>query len=214
MKSKLKLASTLLAISAWEVQPPALVAQQIYHGGPVDARQHGYEHGYREGYDFGRNNSQVSNREQDIVNQKLRAADRDYVPAFGPQEEYRQGYIEGFRSGMEDGRNGSRSRLEELFRTRDPNFNPDRNRRDDRVDAIYPQNHWSPDHIAADIGYRDGFNASLQDRRDGRGFQPRRHTAWRNALHGYDPSIGSQSPYKRAYRAAYEAGYRDGFGSR
>src|SRR5437870_198660 len=151
MKNKWQIASLLLAVSA--CLPVA--AQDTYHGGSLSARQHGYEHGYREGYDFGRN-SQVSNREQDIINQKLRAADRDYRPAFGAQEEYRQGYVEGFRSGLDDSRNGRRTRLEELFRARDPNFDPDRNR-DDRVDGIYPQNHWSPDHIARDIGYRDGF---------------------------------------------------------
>ena len=212
MKNRLQIASTILAISVWALPTPTMVAQDTYHGSPLSAREHGYEHGYREGYEFGRN-SQVSNREQDIVNQKLRAADKDYLPAFGPQEEYRRGYTDGFRGGLEDSRKGARSRLEELFRARDPNFDPDRNR-DDRVDAIYPQNHWPPDHVATDIGYRDGFSASLRDRSDGRGSQPRGHLAWRNALHGYDSSMGSQSSYKRAYRAAYESGYRDGFGSR
>src|SRR5213595_3041451 len=98
MNNHLRMSLALLAISVGGLQTQKIFAQDVYHGGPVDARQHGYEHGYRDGFEFGRN-SQVSNREQDIVNQKLRAADRDYVPAFGPQEEYRQGYVEGFRNG-------------------------------------------------------------------------------------------------------------------
>ncbi len=212
MKNRLRITSTLFAIVVGGLYTPML-AQDPYHSAPLDARQHGYEHGYRDGYQFG-SNSQVSNRDQDIVNQKLRAADQEYLPAFGPREEYKQGYTDGFRSGLEDSRNHTRSRLEELFRARDPNFNPDRPARDDRVIGIPPQDNWSPDHVAADLGYRDGFNVALRDRSAGVGYQPRRHAAWRNPVHGYDSSMGSSSVYKRAYRTAFEAGYRDGFGSR
>src|SRR6266481_1749506 len=94
-----------LAILAMLCGPVSLIAQDTYQGRAVDARQHGFEHGYREGFAFGQN-SQVSNRDQDIANQKLRQADRDYQPGFGSQEEYRQGFAEGFRAGMEDSRAG------------------------------------------------------------------------------------------------------------
>jgi hypothetical protein len=209
MRRKLLHSCSTLAIVVILCAPDSL-AQDVYHGGAMDARQHGYEHGYREGFAFGQN-SQVSNREQDIVNQKLRQADKDYQPAFGSQDAYRQGYAEGFRAGMEDSRAGNRSKLEDLFRARDPNYNPDR-RVDDRIDGIYPRNQWPATHAANDIGYRDGFDAGLQDRQAGRRFQPRQHQAWQTASHGYDRSYGSQSQYKSAYRAGYELGYRDGFG--
>ena len=203
-------ASSAIAILAVCSQPVPMMAQDIYHGGALDARQHGYEHGYREGFAFGQS-SHVSNRDQDIVNQRLRAADNSYQPAFGAQDQYRQGYADGFRAGMEDGRAGNRSRLEELFRSRDPNFDPDRNR-DDRIDGIYPQNHWPPVHVAGDIGYRDGIDAGIRDRRDGLSFQVRNHTAWKFGLHGYDDGYSiPRGQYKRAYRAAYESGYRDGY---
>ncbi len=207
--TNLLLASSALAILTVSFQPARLMAQDAYHGGALDARRHAYEHGYREGFAFGQN-SQVSNRDQDIVNQRLQAADREYQPGFGSQEQYRQGYAEGFRAGMEDSRAGNRSRLEELFRARDPNYDPDRNR-DDRIDGIYSQNHWPATHVAGDIGYRDGLNAGMRDRSDGRSFQPRQHKAWQAALHGYDGQSGPQGQYKRAYRAAYELGYRNGF---
>src|SRR2546423_14134884 len=116
------LVACTLAIIAMLCAPDSL-AQDVYHGGAMDARQHGFEHGYREGFAFGQN-SQVSNRDQDIVNQKLREADRDYQSGFGSQDQYRQGYTEGFRAGMEDSRSGKRSRLEEMFRAPDPNYKP------------------------------------------------------------------------------------------
>lgn len=190
---------------------PLLRSQDVYRGGSLDARQHGYEHGYRDGFAFGQN-SQVSNRDQDIVNQQLRAADKDYQPAFGSHELYQQGYADGFRAGMQDSRAGNRSRLEELFRARDPNYNPDRNQ-DDRVSGISPRNQWPATHLANDIGYQDGVDAGTRDRQDGRSFQPRKHTAWQRALHGYSANGSSREQYKAAYRSAYELGYRHGFGT-
>ena len=207
---KLLLESVAVALLAILCVPVSLMAQDVYHGGALDARQHGFEHGYRDGYSFGQN-SQVSNRDQDIVNQRLRAADKDYQSAFGSQEQYRQGYAEGFRAGMEDSRSGNRSRLEDLFRSRDQRYDPDRNQ-DDRIDAIYPQNRWPATHVATDIGYRDGFDAGIRDRQMGPNFRPRQHVAWQNALHGFDGQSSSPGRYKVLYRAAYERGYRDGFG--
>ena len=79
---KLLLAFSTVTMGAMLCLPLSLFSQDVYHGAALDARQHGYEHGYREGFAFGQN-SQVSNRDQDIVNQRLRAADRDYQSAFG-----------------------------------------------------------------------------------------------------------------------------------
>ena len=207
MRQLLPTLSTIAVASLiWMPMP----AQDVYHGGSLDARQHGFEHGYRDGFAFGKD-SQVSNRDQDIVNQKLRAADKDYQQVFGSQELYRQGYAEGFRSGMEDSRGGNRSKLEDLFRSRDPNFNPDRNR-DDRGDSIYTENRWPATHLAEDFGYRDGLDAGISDRNNGRSFRPRQHTAWKKALHGYNGGNIRKAQYVTAYRDAYQAGYQDGFG--
>ena len=192
------------------VRPPAIVVQPPYYGAPLKTREHGYEHGFRDGYEFG-SATQPSFRDRDIVNQKLRIVDRDYLPAFGPREEFRQAYVDGFRNGFDDGRSNARARLERLFAHPDLDFDADQNP-DDRSGAFYFRNGWSRDHIASDIGYRDGFNAALWDNLDGLRFQPRQHAAWTNALRGYVPSMGSPLFYKRFYRSAYEAGYRIGFG--
>jgi len=173
------------------------------------ATGHGMEHGYREGYAFGRS-SQASNRDQDILNQKLRNADRDYVEAFGAREEYRQGYMDGFRMGLEDARGNLRSRLPEIIsRGRAIEGSRQSSRTWDETD--YGAAGWPLDHIANDVGYRDGMNDAIQDANARRSIPVRRHTAWRTALHGFKPSMGAQENYKRQYRIAYEAGYADGY---
>ncbi|MEO8028312.1 MAG: hypothetical protein ABI823_17645 [Bryobacteraceae bacterium] len=164
------------------------------------ARGRGYEHGYREGYDFGRT-SQFSSREQDIVNQRLRSADRDYVESFGPRDMYRQGYEDGFRMGLDDARYNVRYRLPELLSS---SGNSTDGARGDRA---YGDSAWR---TASDIGYQDGMSDANQDARDGRFSPASRHTAWRNALHGYRSTMGTQATYQRAYRIAYEAGYAEG----
>jgi hypothetical protein len=163
----------------------------------LSARDHGYQHGYKDGYESGRV-SNLSNREQDLRNQRLKAQGNGYEPSFGSEAEYSQGYRQGFDDGSKDVSNGVRSRLEELFRSPDPG---------------YRDNRWSLEHVAADIGYRDGVSAGSQDRRQRRWFQPRQSAAWKNGLRGYDAAMGSRTAYRAAYRIAFEDGYQDGFGA-
>jgi hypothetical protein len=63
MRRKLLHACSTLAIVVILCAPDSL-AQDVYHGGAIDARQHGYEHGYREGFTFGQS-SQVSIQSND-----------------------------------------------------------------------------------------------------------------------------------------------------
>ncbi|MEO7653601.1 MAG: hypothetical protein ABIZ80_24345 [Bryobacteraceae bacterium] len=180
-----------------------------YRGAALDAVNHGFEHGYRDGFGFGQN-TQVSNREQDIVNQRLREADKDYQLAFGPREQFRRGYADGFQEGMEDGRTGKRSRQENLFGW-DAEFDPVRDH-EDRMEAIYLHTQWPALHVADDMGYRDGFNLGMLDRRNGRRFQSRPPRAWEQEVYGFDVKSASKEQYRNTYRGAYKLGYRDGFG--
>lgn len=163
----------------------------------LSARDHGYQHGYKDGYESGRV-SNLSNREQDLRNQRLKAQGNGYQPSFGSEAEYSQGYREGFDDGSRDVSNGVRSRLEELFRSPEP---------------VYRDNRWSLEHLAADIGYRDGVSAGILDRIQRRRYQPRQRPAWKNGVRGYDPALGSRTRYRAAYRIAFEDGYQDGFGA-
>src|SRR5438045_3975835 len=114
--------------------PSVLFAQLDYRGGPLNARQHGYQQGYKDGYEAGRVSNR-RNRDQDLRNQRLKAQGNGYQPSFGSEAEYSAGYREGFDDGSRDVSNGVRSRLEELFRSPEPGYNPDRSRLDpsDRV---------------------------------------------------------------------------------
>src|SRR5436190_1872619 len=172
----------------------SVFAQLDYRGGPLNARQHGYQQGYKDGYAAGRV-SNLSNREQDLRNQRLKAQGNGYQPSFGSEAEYSAGYRQGFDEGSKDVSNGVRSRLEELFRAPEPGYNPDRSRLDPS-DRVYRDNHWSLEHVASDIGYRDGLNAGVQDRTQRRRYQPRQRPAWKNGVHGYDPAFGSQTTYR------------------
>ena len=108
-----KLLLALCAAAILFVSPSMpLAAQDVLRSRTLDAREYGFENGYRDGFVFGQN-PRVSNREQDMVNQRLREADKDYQPAFGPKEQYSQGYADGFREGMDDSRSGRRSRQNE-----------------------------------------------------------------------------------------------------
>jgi hypothetical protein len=272
--------------------PSSLFAQLDYRGGPLNARQHGYQQGYKNGYDAGRV-SNLSNREQDLRNQRLKAQGNGYQPSFGSEAEYSQGYREGFDEGSRDVSNGVRSRFDELFRAPEPGYSPDRSRQDlsahdhgyqhgykdgyesgrvsnlsnrdqdlrnqrlkaqgngyqpsfgseaeysqgyrqgfdegsrdvsngirSRLEELfrspepgYRDNRWSLEHLAADMGYRDGVSAGSQDRQQRRRFQPRQGAAWKNGLSGYNAALGSRAAYRAAYRIAYEDGYQDGFGA-
>lgn len=182
-------------------------AQDVYHGGSLNARQHGYEHGYRDGYEYG-TDTRAKNVALEFRNQAYRDAVRGYSTLFGSREEFRQGYRDGYRKGAEDGYSGTRTRLQETYGQRD--FDADAGKVD-LYDRAYSENHWSYEDVAGDIGYRDGLNAGLKDFREHHRFSPEEHDAWKKAEHGYSEGLGSKDAFERAYRSAYEAGYRTGF---
>jgi len=190
----------LLLVPAWA---------DDHHGGSLEAKQHGYEHGYRDGFEFGleaKEHGRTLNVRDDIN------TDRGYHDSFGSKDSYRQGYREGYRSGAEDAYQGSRTRLEQLFRFQDPNFNPDRPGQDTTV-WIYRDRNWEVQDVASDVGYRDGINAAMRDFREGKRYKPEDHDAYKDADHGFDSKYGSKDAYRQAYRAAFEQGYRAGFGA-
>src|SRR5437868_13053450 len=127
--------------------PSSVYAQLDYRGGPLNARQHGYQQGYKDGYEAGRV-SNLSNREQDLRNQRLKAQGNGYQPSFGSEAEYSQGYREGFDEGSRDVSNGVRSRLDELFRAPEPGYNPDQSRQD-----LSARDH------GYEHGYKDGYES-------------------------------------------------------
>jgi len=187
-----------------------MFAQDIYRGGSIDARQHGYEHGYRDGYEYGRD-VRARGAALDFRTDAYRHADEGYRPYLGSREAYQDGYRAGYQNGAEDSFKGNSTRLEEIYRLRDRGFDPDTTREDSSV-GIYRDRRYGYEDVAADIGYRDGLSAGLKDFRERHSYRPQEHDAYKDADRGYDKAFGKKDDYKRVYRQAYEKGYRDGYG--
>ena len=64
---------------------------------------------------------------------------------------------------------------------------------------------------AAQIGYQDGRNDGLKDRRTGHSFRPTQGDNYKNATRGYNSSFGAKDSYKQEYRQAYGNGYQRGY---
>src|SRR6476661_2034739 len=102
-------------------------AQDTYHGGSLEARQHGYEHGYRDGFDRG-SDARAHNGSSDFHTQDFERADRGFESFMGDHEAFRAGYREGYSAGYPDGFSGNRGRFNEVYAARERDFDPDRDR--------------------------------------------------------------------------------------
>jgi hypothetical protein len=181
---------------------PMPVRAQDEYRGSFSTRQHGYEHGYRDGYEYGRD-ARGRNVALDYRTDVYQAGDRGYRSYMGTLSEYREGYRDGYRIGAEEGYGGVRTGLERIFGDRD-----------DPAASVYRERHWDYQDVAADVGYRDGVNAGLQDYREHHSYRPQEHDQWKDADHSYDRAFGNKADYKQAYRIAYENGYRAGYSGR
>lgn len=70
------------------------------------------------------------------------------------------------------------------------------------------------DRFALDDGYRVGYAKGLEDARSRRGFNPRRHRAYRNADIGWERRYGTpryryEEVFRRGFLSGYDAGFRD-----
>jgi hypothetical protein len=60
-------------------------------------------------------------------------------------------------------------------------------------------------------GYGDGYEKGLDDARDGRNYDPTRHSWYRSADRHYDSRYGSRAQYANQYRSGFRSGYEEGF---
>ena len=65
--------------------------------------------------------------------------------------------------------------------------------------------------VALLAGVNDGYEAGLDDGRDGRRFDPVGERRYRSADHGYDRRYGSRDAWKVRYREGFTRGYEEGF---
>ncbi len=184
-----------------------LSADKKYHGGALDARQHGYEHGYRDGYHTGREEREAR-RKFDVNSHDYKEGDRGYEKYMGDKDQYKEGYREGYQVGYPDGYNLRPGQFGAIYGP--PNQPPVRGR--DPLDDIYVTRGYGVSDVAFDIGYRDGVLDGTRDMNSGRGFRPEDQQMYRDADHGYRGVYGDRDAYRSRYRDGYTQGYRDGFG--
>jgi hypothetical protein len=205
----------LLLVAGAAIAAPACAAQTYGYGYPTrgvygrDIERRAYDNGFREGLEQGRNDARRSRSFSPERHGEFRDADDGYHRSDGDREFYRRAFRQGFQTGY-------RESYDRMMRA-----NGGYNRgvyggpvyqgpvyQDPRV--VVPRGGYN--NYAAQIGYRDGFDAGRNDARDRNRFDPVRSRRYREGDHDYNNRYGDRELYKRDYRAAFEQGYREGYG--
>ena len=165
---------------------PACAAQVYGYRGDYarELERHAYDNGYRSGLRAGERDARDGRVFEMERQRDWRDADGGYQRDFGDRELYRRVFRDGFRAGYS-----------EAFNRRAVVIAP-------RAAAVSP---------AAQIGYRDGFDAGRNDGRDRDRYDPQRARRYREGDHDYDRRYGSRDDYAREYRAAFQRGYDEGY---
>jgi hypothetical protein len=176
-----------------------------YHGGALDAREHGYEHGYRDGLHHGVNDRDHRSK----YKPEVKDADAGYEKYMGNKDQYKDGYRAGFNAGYDDGFYNRSARLGEIYGPYDNSYRARGSA--DRYDDVYAERRWGGSDVAFDMGYRDGLAAGADDYRSRAARRPEDSRDFQYADHGYRPSYGDKALYQRDYRDGFIQGYRDGY---
>ncbi len=180
-----------------------------YHGGSLDARQHGYQHGYRDGYEHGRQD-RLARTNYDYRSDEYERGDGGYADYMGNHGQFKQGYREGYRQGYDDGFYNRAGRFSEVY---GGDYDPDdRDHDSDYSGGAYYQRGYDYRDVAYDTGYRDGVNEGAKDRRSGHSYRPSEHSSWQDADHNLSTVHANPQDYKSRYRQGYERGYQEGYG--
>jgi hypothetical protein len=205
----------LLLVAGVAAAAPACAAQT--YGYPTrgvygrDIERRAYDYGYREGLEQGNNDARRNRSFSPERHSEFRDADDGFRRGDGDRSFYRQNYRQGFQVGYRESYN-------RLARS-NGGYGVYGNRggvyggpvyQDPRV--VTPRGGYG--NYAAQVGYRDGFDAGRNDARDRNRFDPVRSKRYRDGDHDYNNRYGDRELYKRDYRAAFEQGYREGYGTR
>jgi len=69
------------------------------------------------------------------------------------------------------------------------------------------------DKVSFENGYHDGYDQGREDARDRDGYDPARHSRFKNAHHKYDKEYGTKDRYKAIFRNGFLDGYAAGYSS-
>jgi hypothetical protein len=203
---------TLLLVAGVAAAAPACAAQT--YGYPTrgvygrDIERRAYDYGYREGLEQGNNDARRNRSFSPERHGEFRDADDGFRRGDGDRSFYRQNYRQGFQVGYRESYN-------RLARSNGGYGGPVYGNRGGVYNGpvvVAPRGGYG--NYAAQVGYRDGFDAGRNDARDRNRFDPVRSKRYRDGDHDYNNRYGDRELYKRDYRAAFEQGYREGFGTR
>ena len=205
----------LLLVAGVAMAAPACAAQT--YGYPTrgvygrDIERRAYDYGYREGLEQGNNDARRNRSFSPERHGEFRDADDGFRRGDGDRSFYRQNYRQGFQVGYRESYNriarsnggygvyGNRGGVYGGPVYQDPR-------------VVTPRGGYG--NYAAQVGYRDGFDAGRNDARDRNRFDPVRSKRYRDGDHDYNNRYGDRELYKRDYRVAFEQGYREGYGTR
>jgi hypothetical protein len=199
----------LLLAAGVAVAAPACAAQTYPYGYPTrgvygrDIERRAYDYGYREGLEQGNNDARRNRSFSPESHSEFRNGDDGYSRSDGDRSFYRQNYRQGFQVGYRE--SYDRIARSSVYGNRGGVY---------RGPVVTPRVGVGVGGYAAQVGYRDGFDAGRNDARDRNRFDPVRSKRYRDGDHDYNNRYGDRELYKRDYRAAFEQGYREGYGTR
>jgi len=147
---------------------------------------------------------------------------RGPVASGAAQAHYDRGYRDGLRAGERDERRHERFdyRDEREWRRAPSHAYREGFERGYAVGYRRSDQHYGRDdrygrggyvNLAAERGFRDGYEEGRKDARSRDRFDPVRSKKYRSADDGYDRRYGSRDDWKREYRAAFKQGYERGY---
>jgi hypothetical protein len=204
----------LLLLSAGALTAASACASSGYYpsqrsGYRYDIERRAYDYGYREGVKQGDEDGRRGRSFSFERHDDWRDADDGYSRSYGDREFYRRNYRRGFETGYTETFNRYRGGYGGYGRSRDGYGYPSGGYRYPSAGNGYPSGAYSS--AAAQVGYRDGFEAGRDDARDRNSFDPIRSKRYRSGDHEYDSRYGSKDEYKRVYRDAFQRGYDQGY---
>jgi hypothetical protein len=181
---------------------PAIAAADASQWGRPSQFQPAYQEGYERGARAGAEDARRGDRFNFTDEGAYRSADAGYRSQYGNRnlyrEEFRRAFESGYRTGYAGyGRGGyGRGNNGQVL----PPWSGNRGGRGTgRFDPAVTQ------------GYNDGYEAGLDDGRDGRRFDPVGEGRYRSGDRGYDRDYGSRDYYRTNYRVGFRNGYEEGF---
>jgi hypothetical protein len=184
------------------VFPSTAWAQWGPQARPQQSRaQPGYNEGYQRGVEVGAADARRRSSFNFSLSLDFRRGDIGYRAQFGNRDRYRNEFRRGFELGYETGYNSNRGGGYYARGLPGGRQSPP---------AAYGRAGVRLD-VAAQQGYSDGYEAGLDDGRNGRRFDPVAERRYRNADRGYNNSYCPRERYKASYRSGFLPGYEVGY---